>query len=40
MKTEEAIKQSIKYDTHNTDRLKKALSDLCKEMKQIKEVNK
>lgn len=36
MKTEEAISKSIKYDTHNTDKLKKALSDLCKEMKEIK----
>lgn len=40
MKIEEAITKSIKYDTHNTDKLKKALSDLCKEMKELKEVKK
>lgn len=36
MKTDEAITKAIKYDEKQTEKLKKALSDLCKEMKEIK----
>jgi hypothetical protein len=40
MKTEDVIVKYIKYDTNNIYKLKNALSELCKEMKKIKDVNK